>query len=205
MLGVFTLIGVAVVVILQIATLLAIAQEKQRMTTSIAQLDAAIAAEAASDEQELQTLQGAVTKVDADITTLLEQIQAGGKVDVTAELESIQANTAALKSGVDSAVASLSAADAQANAPTGLSVDHTSASLSVSNSGGFSATAVVNASQAAGPLSATSSDPTVATVAPASAPGPAAAFAITAVAPGSATIAITDGKTTADVNVGVVA
>lgn len=175
------------------------------MTTSIAQLDAAIAAEAASDEQELQTLQGAVTKVDDDITALIAKIDAGGKVDVTAELEAIQANTGALKAGVDSAVASLAAADAQANAPSGLAVDHTSASLSVSNANGLSSTFVVNASNAQGPLSASSSDPTIATVTPATDPGPNTAFTITAVAPGSAIVSITDGKTTAQVNVGVAA
>ena len=199
------LIGVAVVATLQVATLLAILREKKRMTTSIEQLDAAIAAEAASDEQELQTLQGAVTKVDNDIVALIQKVDAGGKVDVSAELDKIQANTGALKAGVDAAVAALSTADAQANQPTGLQADHTSASLSVSGTGGLSPTQVVNVAGGAGPLVASSADPTIATVTPATDPGPAAAFTITAVAPGSVLVSITDGTTTAVVNVGVAA
>lgn len=207
MLGALTLIGVVCVVILQIATLLAVAQEKQRMGKALDQINAAVAAEAASDQAELQTLQGSVSTIAADVDKLVKA-NANGSIsdpELADSLAKIQANTSALKSGVDAAVSSLGAADQEANAPTGLAIDHTSASLSVSGAGGLSPTAVVNTTGAQGPEQASSSDPTIATVAPATDPGPNTAFTITAVAPGSATVSITDGKTTVSVNVGVAA
>ena len=79
------------------------------MATTLAQLDAAIAAEAT----EITTLTEAVTAVDNDITNLLAEIAAGGNVDVTKELTAIQANTSAIASVVSAA----QAADAKINPP----------------------------------------------------------------------------------------
>lgn len=79
------------------------------MATTLAQLDAAIAAETTEDA----TLLTAVTAVQTDITNLLAKIAAGTPVDVTSELTAVNANLAT----VTGAVTNLQAADAAANPP----------------------------------------------------------------------------------------
>lgn len=76
-------------------------QGEATTVTTLKQLDDAIAAET----QEITTLEQAVTAVDTDIENLLAEIASGGNVDVTKELQAIQANTSAIAKVVSDAQA----------------------------------------------------------------------------------------------------
>jgi hypothetical protein len=100
-----------------------VSQGDRNTMSTLAQLDAAIAADAteeASLTSAVGTLTQIVTIVDNDIAELLAKVAAGTPVDVTAELTAIQKNTAANVASVtaiQAAVTSATAADASVNPP----------------------------------------------------------------------------------------